>query len=212
MASSIARTATLFQKLLSGRHVTYRSLEQQEDINRRTALRWIKEAKHVFGDALKEDRLDSGEKSFWLDSEAARWIGGFRHRLPTSEEMAALDKAVQVLRREGLAHEVNQLTALRSKVHGVVEKAEQAMKTDTDTEAIIDSWGIVSRPGPHIRPSENVAAPLREAIPEAAQGGVLLSGPAGRRWNPPGSSTAARRAWSPRRTRTGGSRSTASTA
>ena len=68
MASSIARTATLFQKLLSGRHVTYRSLEQQEDINRRTALRWIKEAKHVFGDALKEDRLDSGEKSFWLDS------------------------------------------------------------------------------------------------------------------------------------------------
>ena len=164
MASSIARTATLFQKLLSGRHVTYRSLEQQEDINRRTALRWIKEAKHVFGDALKEDRLDSGEKSFWLESEAARWIGGFRHRLPSPEEMAALDKAVQVLRREGLAHEVNQLTALRSKVHGVVEKAEQAMKTDTDTEAIVDSWGIVSRPGPHIRPSENVAAPLREAI------------------------------------------------
>ena len=164
MASSIARTATLFRKLLSGRHVTYRDLEEQENINRRTALRWIKEAKLVFGKALQEDRLDSGEKHFWLDSEAARWIGGFRHRLPTPEEMAALDKAVQVLGREGLTHEVNQLTALRSKVHGVVEKAEQALKTDTDTDAIVDSWGIVSRPGPHIRPSENVAAPLREAI------------------------------------------------
>lgn len=164
MASSIARTATLFRKLLSGRHVTYRDLEQQENINRRTALRWIKEAKQVFGEALQEERLDSGEKHFWLDSEAARWIGGFRHRLPTPEEMAALDKAVRVLRREGLTHEVNQLTALRSKVHGVIEKAEQAMKTDTDTDAIIDSWGIVSRPGPHIRPNENVAAPLREAI------------------------------------------------
>ncbi len=164
MASSIARTATLFRKLLSGRRITYRDLEEQENINRRTALRWIKEAKRIFGAALQEERQATGEKQFWLDSEAARWIGGFRHRLPTPEEMAALDKAVQVLRREGLAHEVEELTALRSKVHGVVEKAEQAMKTDTDTEAILDSWGIVSRPGPHRRPSENVAAPLRDAI------------------------------------------------
>ena len=124
--------------------------------------------------------------------------------------MAALDKAVQVLRREGLAHEVNQLTALRSKVHGVVEKAEQAMKTDTDTEAIIDSWGIVSRPGPHIRPSENVAAPLREAI--LKQRKVAFSyRDRHKTVEPAGSSTAARRALSPRRTRTGGSRSTAST-
>lgn len=180
MASSIARTATLFRKLLSGRHVTYRDLEEQENINRRTALRWIAEARRVFGDALREERLESGEKQFWLDSEAARWIGGFRHRLPTPEEMAALDKAVQVLRREGLTHEVTQLTALRSKVHGAVEKAEQAMKTDTDTEAIVDSWGIVSRPGPHIRPSEDVAAPLRDAILKQRRVAFVYRGGRGR--------------------------------
>lgn len=164
MASSIARTATLFRKLLSGRHVTYRDLEQQENINRRTALRWIAEARRVFGDALKEARLDSGEKRFWLDSEEARWIGAFKHRPPRPEEMAALDKAVKVLRKDGLSHEENQLISLRGKLHGGLERLEQAAKTETDTEAITDSWGIVFRPGPHVPVSEDVTVPLREAI------------------------------------------------
>lgn len=164
MASSIARTATLFRKLLSGRHVTYRDLEQQENINRRTALRWIAEARRVFGDALKEERLDSGEKHFWLESEEARWIGAFKHRPPTPEEMAALDKAVQVLRKDGLSHEEKELTSLRGKLHGGLEKLEQAAKADTDTEAITDAWGIVHRPGPHVPVSDDVTVPLREAI------------------------------------------------
>lgn len=164
MASSIARTATLFRKLLSGRHVTYRDLEQQENINRRTALRWIAEARRVFGDALREERLDSGEKQFWLDSEEARWIGAFKHRPPTPEEMAALDNALKVLRRDGLSHEETQLTSLRGKLHGGLERLEQAARTDTDTEAITDSWGIVMRPGPHVPVSEDVTVPVREAI------------------------------------------------
>jgi len=164
VASSIARTATLFRKLLSGRHVTYRDLEAQENINRRTALRWIAEARRVFGDALKEERLDSGEKQFWLESDQARWIGAFKHRPPTPEEMAALDKALKLLRKDGLAHEENQLTSLRGKLHGGLEKLEQAAKTETDTEAIADAWGIVFRPGPHVPVNEDVTAPLREAI------------------------------------------------
>ena len=164
MASSIERTATLFRKLLSGRHVTYRQLEQAEDINRRTALRWIAEARRVFGDALKEGKLDSGEKQFWLDSTENKWIRGFKTQKPTAEEMAALDAALQTLARANMSDEANLLTGLRSKLHGALEEFKLASRADTDIEAITDAFGIASRPGPHVPVSENVSAPLREAI------------------------------------------------
>lgn len=164
MASSIERTATLFRKLLSGRRVTYRQLEQETKINRRTALRWIAEARRVFGDALKAETGSSGEKEFWLDLGGTHWMGVFKYQPPSPEEIAALDKAVQVLRKEGLAHEEDQLTGLRGKLHGVVEKRNQAARTDTDVEAITDSWGVASRPGPHVPVSRDVTESLREGI------------------------------------------------
>ena len=164
MASSIARTAALFRKLFSGRHITYRQLEDEENINRRTALRWIAEARRVFGDALQDETGSSGEKEFWLDTRGTHWMGVFKYQPPNPEEIAALDKAVQVLRKEGLTHEEDQLTALRGRLHGVVEKRDQAGKIDTDVEAITDAWGIASRPGPHVPVSEDVTKPLRDAI------------------------------------------------
>ncbi|MDE2710192.1 MAG: WYL domain-containing protein [Acidobacteriota bacterium] len=164
MASSIARTATLFRKLLSGRRVTYRQLEAEENINRRTALRWIAEARRVFDDALHSATGDTGEKEFWLETRGSHWMGVFKHQPPNPEEMASLDKAIRILRREGLAHEEDQLTALRGKLHGVVERRDQAASVENDVEAITDAWGIASRPGPHIRADEDVTATLRDAL------------------------------------------------
>ena len=164
MASSIARTATLFRKLLSGRRITYRQLEQEENINRRTALRWIAEARRVFDDALRSETGDTGEKEFWLETRGAHWMGAFKYQPPSSEEVASLDKAITILRKEGLTHEEDQLTALRGKLHGVVERKNQAARLENDVEAITDAWGIASRPGPHIPVSEDITAPLREAV------------------------------------------------
>ena len=164
MASSIARTATLFRKLLSGRRITYRQLEAEENINRRTALRWIAEARRVFGNALKSATGDTGEKEFWLETQGSHWMGTFKYQPPSPEEIASLDKAIRILHREGLAHEEAQLTSLRGKLHGVVERRNQATRLDNDVEAITDAWGIASRPGPHIRADEDVTATLRDAL------------------------------------------------
>ena len=164
MASSIERSATLFRRLLSGSRTTYRDLERTEDINRRTALRWIAEARRTFGDALKEGRLDSGEKCFWLDSTEYKWIRGFKTQQPTVEEMAALDAALQALERENMSDEVARLTDLRSKIHGAMQELQLATAADTDIQAITDGFGIASRPGPHMPVKEKVTTPLREAI------------------------------------------------
>ena len=164
MASSIERTATLFRKLLSGTRITYRDLERTEDINRRTALRWIAEAKRIFGDALKEGKIDSGEKQFWLDATQNKWVRGFKTQKPSAGEMAALDAALKALERENMSDEAARLTDLRSKVHGAMEELQLASRTDTDVEAITDAFGIASRPGPHVPVKEDVTAPLRKAI------------------------------------------------
>ncbi|MCY4628401.1 MAG: WYL domain-containing protein [Acidobacteria bacterium] len=186
MASSIARTATLFRKLLSGRRITYRQLEQEENINRRTALRWIAEARRVFDDALRSETGDTGEKEFWLETRGAHWMGAFKYQPPKPEEIASLDKAIRILRKEGLTHEEEQLTALRGKLHGVVERKDQATRVDNDVEAITDAWGIASRPGPHIRADEDVTATLRDALLRQRKVGFRYRGGPGKTVEPAG--------------------------
>lgn len=163
MAGAITRAGLLFRKLLSGRRITYTNLEQEAGINRRTALRWIAEARQIFGDLLQESRSETGEKAFWLEA-GARWVRGFQRQPPTSEEMAAVDVALQLLQKNEVRSHYEQLTSLRSKLHAALEKFEVARKTETETEAITDAFGIASRPGPHIPVSDAVIDPLRRAI------------------------------------------------
>ena len=164
MASSIARTAKLFQKLLSGRYITYHDLQVEENINKRTALRRIAEAREVFGPALADDYGDNGRKRFWLKTDVSGWLGHFKNLSITPEEMATMDKAAQLLRREGLSHEGHLVESLRAKLHGVLEKKKEALKTDTDTQAITDAWGIATRPGPYLPVKEEITERLRKAL------------------------------------------------
>ena len=164
MASSIARTATLFRKLLSGRRITYRELEDEENINRRTALRWIAEGRRVFGEALRDGTRASGEKEFWLDATGNKWIHGFKTQQPSPDEMAALDEVLRLLHAQNMQDQHARLTGLRSKLHGALEALREAPRADTDIQAITDAFGIASRPGPHVPVGRNVTAPLREAI------------------------------------------------
>ena len=164
MASSIVRTAALFRKLLGGRRITYKELEQEENINRRTALRWIAEARRVFGEGLQEGRKGAGEKQFWLDAKHDKWLGGFKQQQPTADEMAALDEVLQFLDKANMHDQHARLTVLRSKLHGALEAIKQAARTDTDIQAITDAFGIASRPGPHVPANANVTETLREAI------------------------------------------------
>lgn len=163
MAGAIARTALLFRRLLSGRPVTYARLMEETGINRRTALRWIDEARQEFPEELKERVLDNGEKEFWLDAQQF-WMRGFQHQPPNSEEVAALDVALRVLRSEKIEAERAHLTALRSKLHQALEKLEVAPKTENDAEAISESLGVAVRPGPRIKVPEKVTDALREAL------------------------------------------------
>lgn len=164
MASSIQRTATLFRKLLAGRRITYRDLEREEEINRRTALRWIAEARRVFGEGLKDGTRSTGEKEFWLDARHEKWISGFKQQKPTADEMAAFDEVLQLLDKQNMHDQHARLTGLRSKLHGALEALEAAARTDTDIQAITDAFGIATRPGPHVPVSANVTECLREAI------------------------------------------------
>ena len=164
MAGAITRAGILFRKLLSGKPVTYTQLQREAAITRRTALRWIGEAKDIFGDLLQESRLpETGEKKFWLDSRV-QWVRGLQRQPPTGDEMAAVDVALRLFQKYGMRSHHDQLTGLRGRLHGALERLERAHRTDTDAEAITDSLGIASRPGPHIPVPDRVSGPLREAV------------------------------------------------
>ncbi len=165
MAGAITRAAFLFRKLLSGKPVTYAALEEEAGINRRTALRWVKEARYIFGDQLKEHSRENGEKGFWLDNGMI-WMRRFQQQPPTSEEMAAVDAALESLLEHRMLPHHAQLTALRSRLHGVLQELERARQTGTDTDALTDAFGIGSRPGPCIPVSRTITESLRQAILE----------------------------------------------
>ena len=79
------------------------------------------------------------------------------------EELAALDIAIETMKRSGLAVEADDLLNLREKVVALVPRSKAA-RLETDHEALLEAQGLAARPGPRQRVDRKTAAAIAEAI------------------------------------------------
>jgi predicted DNA-binding transcriptional regulator YafY len=101
---------------------------------------------------------DEGRKRWRLPSAPLRDLMSL-----TPEELAALDLAVEILNRSGLAVEAEQLLALREKTLALVPRSKAA-RLETDHEVLLEAQGLAARPGPRQRIDRRIAAAIAEAI------------------------------------------------
>ncbi|MDH2328839.1 WYL domain-containing protein [Cereibacter sp. SYSU M97828] len=80
-----------------------------------------------------------------------------------AEEISALHRAAEVLRREGDAGTAEMLEMLSDRVVGAVERPLRK-RLDPDIEVLMEADGVALRPGPHEELDKNHMAQLRRAI------------------------------------------------
>lgn len=80
-----------------------------------------------------------------------------------AEEISALHRAAEVLRREGDAQTADMLDVLSDRVVGAVERPLRA-RLAPDIEALMEADGVALRPGPHESLDPGIMAQLRQAI------------------------------------------------
>lgn len=80
-----------------------------------------------------------------------------------AEEISALHRAAEVLRREGDAQTADMLVTLSDRVVGAVERPLRA-RLASDIEALMEADGVALRPGPHESLDPAIMAQLRQAI------------------------------------------------
>jgi predicted DNA-binding transcriptional regulator YafY len=79
------------------------------------------------------------------------------------EELAALNTAVNVLRRDNLSEAAVQIESLSAKLRSLIEP-EVARRLEPDLEALTVAEGIALRPGPRLAVASGLLGELRHAI------------------------------------------------
>jgi len=101
---------------------------------------------------------DEGHRRWHLPSGALRDLMSLY-----PEELAALDLAIESLKRSSLTVEAEHLLNLRGKILALVPRSKLA-RLETDHEALLEAQGLAARPGPRQRIDRRVAAALAQAI------------------------------------------------
>lgn len=130
------------------------------EVSLRTAQRMIRSLERYFpqidafrdGDGTKRWRLDGGPLKSVLTVVA--------------EEIAAIGIAVEALKSSGLALEAELLTGLQQKVKALLPR-ERLAKLEPDFEALLEAQGLVARPGPKTKISNELLQTIAEAIKSA---------------------------------------------
>ena len=81
----------------------------------------------------------------------------------SAEELAALDMAVETMKRSGLSVEAGDLLNLREKILALVPRSKAA-RIETDHEALLVAQGLAARPGPRQRIDRKIIVAIGEAI------------------------------------------------
>jgi len=145
--------------MAAARHagVTLDDVEERFSVSKRTAQRMLHTLEAQFPDtATGVD--DTGRKRWRLPSAPLRDLMTL-----SPEELAALDLAVEMLKRDGLGLEAESLLTLREKIMALVPRAKAA-RLETDHEALLKAQGLAARPGPKPRVDRKIAAAIAEAI------------------------------------------------
>lgn len=145
--------------LAAARHtgVTLDDVIERFSVSKRTAQRMLRALEAQFTDtSISTD--GEGRRRWQLPSGALRDLMSL-----SPEELAALDIAVETLKRSGLAVEAEELLDLREKILALVPRSKAA-RLETDHEALLEAQGLATRPGPRQRIDRKIAAAIAEAI------------------------------------------------
>jgi len=145
--------------LVAARHtgVTLDDVIERFGVSKRTAQRMLGAMEAQFPDT-RVTIDDEGRKRWKLPSGALRDLMTL-----FPEELAALDLAIETLKRSSLAVEADDLLNLREKVLALVPRSKVA-RLETDHEALLEAQGLAARPGPRQRIDRKIAAAIAEAI------------------------------------------------
>lgn len=145
--------------LVAARHagITLDDAIARFDVSKRTAQRMLRTLETQFPDT--DVSIDGeGRKRWHLPSGALRDLMSL-----FPEELAALDLAIETLKRSGVTVEAEHLLNLREKVLALVPRSKVA-RLETDHEALLEAQGLAARPGPRQRIDRKIAASIAEAI------------------------------------------------
>jgi predicted DNA-binding transcriptional regulator YafY len=145
--------------MVAARHrgVTLDDVTDRFECSKRTAQRMLRTLERQFPDTTTADDED-GRRRWRLPSGALRELLSL-----TPEELAALDIAIEALRRSGLQVEADELSVLREKILALVPRSKVA-RLETDHEVLLEAQGLAARPGPRQRIDRKIAGVVAEAI------------------------------------------------
>ena len=159
MAFSKAEQLLALATPVAARHggITLDDVIERFSVSKRTAQRMLRALEAQFTDTnVSTD--GEGRKRWHLPSGALRDLMSL-----SPEELAALDIAIETLKRSGLAIEADDLLSLREKILALVPRSKAA-RLETDHEALLEAQGLATRPGPRQRIDRRIAAAIAEAI------------------------------------------------
>jgi predicted DNA-binding transcriptional regulator YafY len=145
--------------MVAARHsgITLDDVEDRFEVSKRTAQRMLHTLEARFPDATT--RVDDmGRKRWQLPGAPLRDLMTL-----TPEELAALDLAMETMKRSGLAVEAEHLLTLREKIMALVPRGKAA-RLETDHEALLEAQGLAARPGPKPLIDRRISAAISEAI------------------------------------------------
>lgn len=154
-----AETLLTLATMVAARHmgVTIDDVVERFEVSRRTAQRLLRALEHQFPDITTQDD-DSGRRYWKMPSGALRELLTL-----TAEELAALDFALEAVRRQSLVAETEHLSNLREKILALVPRSKVGRLT-TDHEVLLEAQGLAARPGPKQRIDRAIAMVVAQAI------------------------------------------------
>jgi predicted DNA-binding transcriptional regulator YafY len=169
-ADNLLRLAMELQARRQG--MTIEDIQAHLGISRSTALRMKAALEGTF--PLEEAPAQDDRRKRW------RIAPGTLDRLAgcTADELADLEMAIGLLRRENRREEADRLEGLGRKLKAVL-KPDQARKMQPDLEALLEAEGLAMRAGPRPKIAHDVVEKLREAMKACRQAEIRYRRPDG---------------------------------
>lgn len=134
----------------------------------RTAQRMITALEAAFQDVVSHTD-EEGRKRWRLEG------GHFRDLMNlTSEELAAVDLAINQFSKAGMDFEARELRRLKDKVLALVPR-QTKIRIETDHEALLEARGFIARPGPRPKADEAILNAVTKAIKSCCVLEILYS-------------------------------------
>ncbi len=154
-AANLLRLALKLQGTRAG--VSYDDIQNEFEVSRRGAERMREAVERVFpqmelanpGDLPKRWRIPSGTLDRLVQISA--------------EELAELENAISIMKRDNLVEQATLLGGLSEKLSSVM-KPDLLRRVERDLEFLLETEGLAMRPGPRPGTREGILGTLREAI------------------------------------------------